>query len=190
MCNIATGMGALGGFTRRDVLRLAAAARAGAAFAGPLARTAFGAATGTYDDGTDTVPGALTGDVERVIVVGAGWAGLTAANALRNAGVDHVVLDGRDRIGGRSATVQLDGVPVDLGCSWIHGPIGNPMAKYADQTGVKRLDGNVEEDSLVFRWWDDYLARELTPVEKMQALGYAFRFAEVDSASLADELGT
>src|SRR3954465_4635701 len=129
-------MGTRGGFTRRDALRLAAAAGAGAAFAGPLARVAFGAATGTYDDGSSTVPGGLAGDVERVIVVGAGWAGLTAANALRNAGVDHVVLDGRDRIGGRAHTVDIGGYPIDLGCSWIHGPIGNPMAKYADQVGV------------------------------------------------------
>src|SRR3954464_1171740 len=184
-----TGMGTRGGFTRRDALRLAAAAGAGAAFAGPLARTAFGATTGTYDDGSDAIPGGLTGDPERVIIVGAGWAGLTVANALRNAGVDHVVVDGRDRIGGRAHTADVGGVPIDLGCSWIHGPIGNPMAKYADQVGVKRTDGNVEEDSLVFRWWDDFVARELTVVEKFQALGYAFRFAEVDSASLADELG-
>src|SRR3954469_2860082 len=112
MCNIATGMGALGGFTRRDVIRLAAAAGAGAAFAGPLARTAFGATTGTYDDGTDTVPGGLAGDVERVIIVGAGWAGLTLANALRNAGVDYVLVEARDRIGGRANTALLDGVPV------------------------------------------------------------------------------
>jgi polyamine oxidase len=175
--------------TRRQMLRLAGAAGAGAMLAGRLAVPAFAASTQDYDDGNSDVPGGLVGDPERVIIVGAGWAGLTAANALRNAGVDHVVLDGRDRIGGRSHTVDLDGVPVDLGCSWIHGPIGNPMAKFADQTGVKRLDGNVEEDSLVFRWWDDDLARELTTLEKMWTLGYAFRFAEVDSASLADELG-
>jgi polyamine oxidase len=177
------------GHTRRDLLRLASAAGAGALLGGPLARMAIAASTQDYDDGNSNVPGGLIGDPERVIIVGAGWAGLTAANALRNAGVDHVVLDGRDRIGGRAHTVALGGVPVDLGCSWIHGPIGNPMAKFADQTGVKRLDGNVEEDSLVFRWFDDALARELTPAEKLDPLGYAFRFAESDSASIAKELG-
>ena len=177
------------GHTRRDLMRLASAAGAGALLGGPLARTAFAATTQDYDDGNSDVPGGLVGDPERVIIVGAGWAGLTAANALRNAGVEHVVLDGRDRFGGRSHTVDIGGYPIDLGCSWIHGPIGNPMAKYADQVGVKRLDGNVEEDSLVFRWWDDDVARELTTLEKFQTLGYAFRFAEVDSASLADELG-
>src|SRR5690349_13589591 len=129
-------MGVSRGYTRRGVLRLAAAAGAGAALGGPLARAAFGAATGTYDDGNSAVPGGLTGDVERVIIVGAGWAGLTLANALRNAGVDYVLVEARDRIGGRAHTALLDGLPVDLGCSWIHQPYGgNPMAKFADQSG-------------------------------------------------------
>src|SRR4051812_18591410 len=133
MCNMRPGMGLSGGLTRRDALRLAAAAGAGATFAGPLARLALGATTGTYDDGTHAVPGGLAGDPERVIIVGAGWAGLTAANALRNAGVDHVVLDGRGRIGGRAHTADVGGIPIDLGCSWIHGPYGNPMMKFAQQ---------------------------------------------------------
>ena len=90
--------------------------------AGPLARLGVRGAHGSFDDGTDAVPPRLAGDPERVIVVGAGWAGLTVANALRNAGVDHVVLEGRDRIGGRAHTVDLGGYPVDLGCSWIHQP--------------------------------------------------------------------
>ena len=71
-----------------------------------------------------------------MIVVGAGWAGLTVANALRNAGVEHVVLEGRSRIGGRAHTVDVAGVPMDLGCSWIHEPMGNPMTRFAEQAGV------------------------------------------------------
>jgi monoamine oxidase len=51
-----------------------------------------------------------SGDPDRVIIVGAGWAGLTLANALRNAGVDHVLLEGRDRIGGRAFTTDLAAV--------------------------------------------------------------------------------
>src|SRR3954453_22385186 len=190
MCNIGTGMGTLGGFTRRDALRLAAAAGAGAAFAGPLARTAFGAATGTYDDGTDAVPGGLTGDVERVIIVGAGWAGLTLANALRNAGVDHVLLEARDRIGGRAHTAQLDGVPIDLGCSWIHQPYnGNPMAKFADQAGVRRMNADVELDAPRVRFYAAFLDRELDAFEKGNAFGHGLYFAEVEAAQLADQLG-
>jgi polyamine oxidase len=73
-----------------------------------------------------------------VIVVGAGIAGLTVANALTHAGVDVVVLEARDRIGGRLHTVDLGGSQVDLGGSWIHTPDGNPMSALADLLGVMR----------------------------------------------------
>jgi polyamine oxidase len=70
-------------------------------------------------------------------VVGAGIAGLTAANALAHGGVECVVLEARDRIGGRLHTIDLGGSPVDLGGSWIHMPGGgNPMRAFARQAGV------------------------------------------------------
>ena len=64
---------------------------------------------------------------QRVIVVGAGVSGLTVARELARAGHDVVVVEGRDRIGGRTHTVDLGGAPADLGGSWIHGPVGNPL---------------------------------------------------------------
>jgi monoamine oxidase len=175
--------------TRRELLRLAAAAGAGATLSGALARPALAAPTQDYDDGNDAVPGGLAGEPERVIVVGAGWAGLTVANALRNAGVDHVVVDGRRRIGGRARTVSLAGIPIDLGCSWIHGPIGNPMTRYAEQAGVARVSGNVEQDALILRFYDAHLDREVNQVERVQPLGHLLNFAQNDSATIADELG-
>jgi monoamine oxidase len=67
--------------------------------------------------------------VDRVVVVGAGIAGLAAASRLRRAGIPCVVLEARDRVGGRLHTVDLAGVPVDLGGSSIHHPIGNLLAQ-------------------------------------------------------------
>src|SRR5215475_4263833 len=147
--------------TRRELLRAAAVAGAGITFAGPLARAALAAPSASYDDGSTSTPGGLVGEPERVIIVGAGWARLTAANALRNAGIDHVVLEGRDRIGGRAHTVDLDGVAIDLGCSWIHDPIGNPMTTFADQVGVARRNADHEMDAATYRMWDAHLDREL-----------------------------
>jgi monoamine oxidase len=71
-------------------------------------------------------------------VVGAGIAGLTVANALTHAGVEVVVLEARDRIGGRLHTVDLGGSRVDLGGAWIHTPDGNPLSTLADLLGVTR----------------------------------------------------
>ena len=85
---------------------------------------------------------AVAGPVERVVVIGAGIAGLTVANALTHGGVECVVVEARDRIGGRLHTVNLAGSMVDLGGSWIHTPVGNPMRTFADRAGVRCRSAN------------------------------------------------
>jgi polyamine oxidase len=84
----------------------------------------------------------IVGPVDRVVVVGAGIAGLAAASRLRRAGIACVVLEARDRTGGRLHTVDLAGTPVDLGGSWIHHPIGNPLSAFCDANGVARDAGD------------------------------------------------
>ena len=61
----------------------------------------------SFDDGSPEIPGGIVGRVERVLVIGAGIAGLTVANALAHAAVDCVVLEARNRIGGRLYTGDL-----------------------------------------------------------------------------------
>jgi len=75
----------------------------------------------------ETVPDAVT----RVLVVGAGFAGLAAANALMTAGIEVQVLEARPRIGGRTHTLALGNTRVDAGGSWIHDPEGNPLSQLA-----------------------------------------------------------
>lgn len=74
-----------------------------------------------------------------VIVIGAGMAGLSASKALTDQGLSVLVLEARDRIGGRVWTSgQWHDVPVDLGASWIHGTDGNPLTRLADEAGILR----------------------------------------------------
>ncbi|NUS87399.1 MAG: flavin monoamine oxidase family protein [Streptomyces sp.] len=54
-----------------------------------------------------------------VVIVGAGFAGLSAAERLADMGVSVLVLEGRDRVGGRSFSGEVAGVKVDLGATWV-----------------------------------------------------------------------
>jgi monoamine oxidase len=105
--------------SRRELLQVAAVS--GAALAVPLA---FSACAGDSDKG-------------RVIVVGAGMAGLAAARKLQSDGYTVVVLEARDRIGGRTYTTDELGFPFDHGASWIHGIRGNPMTRLAKQSDTE-----------------------------------------------------
>ncbi|XP_043103576.1 polyamine oxidase (exo-N4-amino) 1 [Puntigrus tetrazona] len=74
----------------------------------------------------------------RVLVVGAGVAGLAAANKLREYGFNDVtVLEASDKIGGRVATAALGNVCVDLGAQYIHGTSEkNPVYCLLKKTGL------------------------------------------------------
>ena len=69
-----------------------------------------------------------------VVVVGAGLAGLTAARELSRSGFDVVVLEGRERVGGRTNSAMLAGIPVDLGASFV-GPTQDAVLKLAADLG-------------------------------------------------------
>lgn len=111
-----------------------------------------------FDDGNREVPGGVGGP-ERVIIVGAGAAGLTAANALRSAGVECIVLEARKRIGGRVDSVAIGGTKVDLGAAWIHHPDGNPLSRVAEAAGVPRVDGDFRPGAVFFDPADGSLIR-------------------------------
>jgi monoamine oxidase len=72
-----------------------------------------------------------------VIVVGAGAAGIAAARKLHDAGKRVIVLEARTRIGGRAWTHLAGGLPVDLGCGWLHSADRNPWSEIARGLGLR-----------------------------------------------------
>ncbi len=70
-----------------------------------------------------------------VVVVGAGFAGLTAARELTQQGHDVLVFEGRDRVGGRSFTGSVAGLPADLGGTFV-GPTQDAVLALAAELEI------------------------------------------------------
>ena len=179
--------------SRRELMKLAAAAGLAGPLAGDLlARSALGggAETGTYDDGSAEVPGGLTGDPERVIVIGAGLG--------RPDGGQRAAQRGRRRTScSKGATGSAAGrtrstSAASRSTSAARGSTG-PTATRCRPSPTRRAsaapNGNVELDAPIIRFFDSALGREVDPVDKITSFGHALRFAESDSAAIATELG-
>lgn len=85
-----------------------------------------------------------------VVVVGAGFAGLAAARDLVRARYDVVVLEARDRVGGRSYAADIAGVPVDLGASFV-GPTQDEVIRLAAELGCATVATRDDGENLI-RW--------------------------------------
>ena len=106
---------------------------------------------------------------QRVLVIGAGVAGLAAARTLSERGINVTVLEGRDRVGGRCLT--RDGL--DFGAHWIHGTEGNPLTNTARKLSLPIMF--VGGDSSYSGGWEHLVlvgedGRHLSPDEKLQTI--------------------
>src|SRR5450631_707610 len=93
--------------TRRDFIGAAGIAVAAAGLA-PLDAVA-----------TNESPSTASGDYD-VIVIGGGFCGVTTARECRHAGYRVLLLEARNRLGGRTFTANFNGRPVDMGGTWVH----------------------------------------------------------------------
>lgn len=107
-----------------------------------------------------------------VAIIGAGAAGLGAAQALLGTSLSVVVLEARDRLGGRSHTLQLSSdVLFDLGCGWLHSADKNSFVGVA-----QRL--NFEVDKSRPPWRDQTIHPAFPPRERDEFLSALDAFYE------------
>ncbi|MEO0875812.1 MAG: FAD-dependent oxidoreductase, partial [Bacteroidota bacterium] len=105
----------------------------------------FALATALSSCDDEEVPQLMTD--KRILIIGAGMAGLAAATYFKSRGLNVVVLEAQDKVGGRLKTNRSLSIPFDEGASWIHGPTGNPISAIANAAGANSCetdDENVE----------------------------------------------
>ena len=118
------------------------------------------------------------------IIVGAGISGLSAADYLIDNGKDILVLEARDRVGGRIWSRSWNGITIEEGANWIHTSNGNPLTKFAEKHGfttyetplnsmVVYLNGreinNDEYDYIVNKFWAHIFAKQGKGVDESLA---------------------
>jgi monoamine oxidase len=92
--------------------------------------------------------GAADPKQRRVLVIGAGVAGLATAAELKSLGFEVLVIESRDRIGGRVWTANLGGQPVDLGAQWIEGIDKNPICQLCQKHQIETVKSNYDSDAV------------------------------------------
>lgn len=106
-------------------------------------------------------------DVIDVVVIGAGFAGLVAARDLGERGYHVVVLEARDRVGGRAYSTEFPGTgcPVELGGAWFDADWQTVMREEADRYGVEISPSTTYQTT---RWFTGGEPRRGLPVDRWQ----------------------
>src|SRR5947209_8907615 len=144
------------------------------------------------------------------IIIGAGIAGLVAARDLSRAGLDVLLLEARDRIGGRILTECPDGSPIELGAEFVHGyppdllaelehanlpHISSERAMYRS-SGGKLLSSEEEAPDTIFRAMTEFRGDDIsfaqlldrvsaTPQQKHEATRYVEGFNAADAGRVS-----
>lgn len=127
-----------------------------------------------------------------VIVIGGGFGGIAAARALRNASSKVVVLESRNRIGGRVNTDYSFGFPVDMGASWLHGVCNkNPLAPVIGKLGLPLYRTSGDNSVLYDHDLESYALFDMegyqVPQELVTEVGEAFERVLEETKKVREE---
>ncbi|XP_072994165.1 polyamine oxidase 3-like isoform X2 [Typha latifolia] len=127
-----------------------------------------------------------------VIVIGGGFAGLAAARALKNASFQVVLLESRDRLGGRAYTDYSFGFPVDIGASWLHGVCEeNPLAPLIGRLGLPLYRTSGDNSVLFDHDLESYALFDMdghqVPQELVQKVGKVFEAILKETEKLGND---
>lgn len=107
-----------------------------------------------------------------IVVIGAGIAGLAAASELQKAGKKVIVLEARDRLGGRIFSQKVGQHVYDLGASWIHGIENNPIWSIVQHNQIETTVFNYNEAIYYHENGQRFSSKEQNIFE--QSLDYLF----------------
>ena len=141
-----------------------------------------------------------------VVVVGGGFAGVTAARETALRGARTVLLEARDRLGGRTWTSPWEGLDIEMGGGWVHWhqphtwseivraglevEISEETEVAAWYVGGERRTGTIaERDAIAERGWNAFVdgVEELLPLPH-DPLATIDRLARLDGMSIADRM--
>ncbi len=144
-----------------------------------------------------------------LVVIGGGFAGLTAAREAAWRGRSVLLLEARDRLGGRTWSAEWEGIPIEYGGAWVHWHQPHTWSELT-RAGLnvetsaepeiaawyvrdeRRTGTNAERDAILERAWDRFVdgAREAlpNPHEPLFARNELERFDRVTIADRMDEI--
>jgi monoamine oxidase len=154
------------------------------------------------------------GDTYDVAVIGGGFAGVTAARECALRGRRVVLLEARDRLGGRTWSSEWDGWPIEYGGAWVHWhqphtfseitraglatTLGPDAQRAHWHVGAERRSGSIQErDAIAQKGWDQFVdgVREALPaphaplhaIDRLAAFDRLSIAQRVEQLALSDE---
>ncbi|CAL9009352.1 unnamed protein product [Prunus brigantina] len=148
---------------------------------------------------TDFLEGSISSHIERqhnacpsVIVIGGGISGIAAARILHDASFKVILLESRDRLGGRIHTDYSFGCPVDMGASWLHGVCNeNPLAPLIRRLGLTLYRTSGDDSVLYDHDLESYALFDMdgsqVPQEMVIEVGNTFKQILKETAKVRNE---